>query len=130
MQKTSSVATRQKELKLLPWKKFPPLKVFKFGKKSKAAVILDQAGRPQLFLLDTFALLDMLSDIDEALIDKLSTEEYNSKTVNPAGWLIDELESKLPLNPQFISSLKKAIEESNKKGWIPFSKIQTKLGLS
>ena len=43
---------------------------------------------------------------------------------------VDEMESRLPLNPKFINSLKKAIEESNRKGWVPFSEIQTKLGLS
>ena len=130
MHTSHPVTKKQKELKLFSWKKFSPLKIFKLGRKSKAAVILDKKGVPQFFLLDTPAFLDVLSEIDEALVDKLSTEEYNSKAVNPAGWLIDEIESKLPLNPKFVNSLKEAIKESNKKGWIPFSKIQAKLGLS
>ena len=128
--KTNLIPAKAKELKLLVWNKFKPLNVFKLGKGSKAAVILDKNGRPQLFLLDTSALLEMLSEIDEALVDKLTTQEYSSKSVNPAGWLIDELESKLPLKAEFVSSLKAAIAEANKKGWIPFSKIQTDLGLT
>ena len=131
MHKIFPTSTKQKSLKLFAWNKFRPFnKLFKIGKKSKAAVVLDKKEIPQFFLLDTHAFLDILSEIDEALVDKLSTQEYHSKSINPAGWLIDEIESKLPLNPKFVSSLREAIKESNKKGWIPFSTIKNKLGLS
>lgn len=128
MGKTKLVTEQLKTAKLVSWKKLKFLGIFKLQRGSKAAVVVNK-GRPRLFLMDTSAFLDMLSAIDEPLLDKLSTEEYNSKSVNPAGWLIDELEAKLPLKPEFISSLEKAIEESNKKGWIPFSKLQAELKL-
>lgn len=114
---------------LVPWDKIVPLSVFKLGKSSRAGVIVDKDGTPHLFIFDTYALLDILSEIDEKLVDRLSIPEYHSKAVNPAGWLIDELESRLPLNPEYVKSLRSAIDEANKKGWVPFSKIQKKLGL-
>lgn len=119
-----------KSAKLILFNKLVPSSVFKLNRNSKAAVIIDKNGTPQVFIFDTFALLDILSKIDEALVDRLSTEEYHNKSVNPAGWLIDRIESKLPLNPKFILSLKKSIAEAKKKGWIPFEKIQQELGLT
>ena len=130
MNKINVVPAKLKAVKLLAWNKVKSFHTLKLGKNSKAAVAVDNTGTPQLFLLDTRAFLDILSEMDEALVDRLSTKEYNSKSINPAGWLIDEIESKLPLNPKFVISLKKAIKESNKKGWVPFSQIQVKLGLS
>lgn len=116
--------------KLVPWNKIVPLSVFNLEKNSRAGVVLDQDGTPQLFIFDTFALLDILSEIDERLVDRLTPEDYHSCAANPAGWLIDEIETQLPLNPQYIQSLKMAIDEANKKGWIPFSKIQDELRLT
>jgi len=115
-----------KGAKLVAWTK-SILSKFKLHQTSRAGIIVDKNGVPQLFIFDTPAFVDMLSTIDEALVDRLSDEEYNTKTANPAGWLIDEIETKLPLNPKFVQSLKDAIEEANRRGWIPFSKIQKSL---
>ena len=101
--------------------------IFKLGRRSKAGVVIDKEGVPQLFIFDTFALLDILSKIDEGLVDRLSTEEYHDASVNPAGWLIDTIEAKLPANPDFVVSLKKAVREADKKGWIPFEEVRQKL---
>ena len=130
MAKTNPVPIKPKELKLFSWNKFTPLKILKINKRSKAAVVLDKTGRPQLFLFDTFALLDLLSQIDEALVDKLSIEEYHSPTMNPAGSLIDGIEANLPINPKYVASLKAAIKEADKKGWLSLSKVQADLGLA
>lgn len=118
-----------KNAKLVPWNKVVPLSVFKLRKGSRAGVVLDRNGTPHLFIFDSLALIDVLSEIDEKLVDRLPILEYHSKSINPAGWLIDELECRLPLNPEYIKSLKDAIDEANKKGWVPFSKIQKGLGL-
>ena len=115
---------------LSPFSKLAPPSVFKLGKGSKAAVVLDKQGTPKLFVFDTFALLDVLSNIDETLLEKLSDEEYHDKKTNPAGWLIDKIEAKLPLNPKFVEKLKKSIKEADKKGWISFEEIERKLGLA
>ena len=130
MGKSNFVPAKLKDAKLVPWNKVVPLSVFKLHKGSRAGIILDKHGAPQLFIFDTFALLDVLSKIDEALVDRVSTKEYHSKSVNPAGWLIDEIETRLPLKPEFVQSLKDAVDEANKKGWVPFSKIQRELGLA
>jgi len=123
----SLLPDKLKNAKLVPWNKIVPLSVFKLKKGSRAGVVLDRNGTPQLFIFDTFALIDVLSEIDEKLVDRLPIPDYHSKSVNPAGWLIDELESRLPLDPKYIKSLKDAIDEANKKGWVPFSKIQKEL---
>ena len=120
-----------KELKgarLVAWTKSILAKL-KLHRASRAGIIVDKNGVPQLFIFDTPAFLDILSGVDEALVDRLSDEEYHSRVANPAGWLIDEIEAKLPLNPKYVQSLKDAIEEAKKKGWISFSKIQKGLGL-
>jgi hypothetical protein len=115
--------------KFLSWSKFVPKNVFPLEEGSRAAVVLDRKGSPQLFVFDTFALLDVLSEIDEKLVDELPHEAYASKETNPAGWLIGELESKLPLSSEYIQSLKNAIAEARRRGWIPFEKIERKLNL-
>ncbi|MCK5320334.1 hypothetical protein KAJ61_03020 [Candidatus Parcubacteria bacterium] len=118
------------KVKLIPWSKAISGSSIKLSKNSQAGVIVDQQGAPQMFVFDTFAFLDILSEIDSRLADKLSHKEYHSKSANPAGCLIDEIEAKLPANSNFIKSLKNAIKESDKKGWVPFSKIQAEFGLS
>ncbi|MBA3046784.1 hypothetical protein KKC83_00355 [Patescibacteria group bacterium] len=116
--------------KLVSWHKAIHGSPIKLAKDSHAGVIIDKQGTPQMFVFDTFAFLDILSEIDDRLADKLSHKEYHSKTDNPAGWLIDEIEAKLPVNPGFVQSLKNSIKEADKKGWVPFSKIQADLGLT
>lgn len=123
------IPAKLKLAKLIAFNKLVPTSVFKFNKDSKAAIIVDKNGAPEVFVFNTFALLDILSKIDEALVDRLSTEEYHNKSVNPAGWLIDKIESKLPLNPNFILSLKRSIAEAKKKGFIPLEQIERELGL-
>lgn len=114
--------------KLVSWTRFV-LSKFKLHKDSRAGIIVDKNGVPQLFIFDTPAFLDVLSTIDEPLLDRLSDAEYHLKNSNPAGWLIDEIEAKLPPNPEFVHTLKEAIGEAKKKGWVPFSKIQKEFGL-
>lgn len=114
--------------KLVTWAKSVLSKI-KLQKGSRAGVIVNRNGVPQLFVFDTPAFLDVLSAIDEALLDRLSDEEYNNPKINIAGYLLDEVEARLPLNPKFVQSLKDAIEEAKKKGWISFPKIQRTFGL-
>lgn len=125
----SLLPAKLKDAKLLPWSKMIPSFVFKLKRGSRAGVVVDQDGIPHLFIFDTFALLDILSEIDERLVERLPVKDYHSKVINPAGWLIDELESRLPLNPGYIKSLKDAIDEADRKGWVSFSKIQKEFGI-
>lgn len=117
------------ESKLLPWQKWPPTEIFPLEAGSRAGVVVDKQGNPQLFVFDTQALLDVLSTIDEALADKLPAADYHSKKKNPSGWLIDEIESRLPVSKDYAQSLKDAIAEAEANGWVPFEKIKEELQL-
>ncbi len=126
MKRKSSLPAKVDKSHLVPLKNVAAFKGLKLGKGSKAAVVMDDRGAPQLFVFDTPAFLDVLSEIDEKLVDKLSDKEYHSKAFNPAGWLIDKIESCLPLNQKFVISLKKAVDEAKLRGWISFSDIRLK----
>jgi len=115
---------------LVPWERVVPKSVCSLEKGSRAGVVVDRAGTPRLFVFETAALLDVLSAIDERLVDRLSDEEYHSTEANPAGWLIDELEAKLPVSEEYVQSLKDAIAEAKRKGWIPFDVITRALNLA
>lgn len=127
--KQKSLAKRPDEAKLLPWQKWQPTRIFPLQEGSRAGVVVDKEGKPQLFVFDTHALLDLLSTIDEALADTLSTNDYHSKETNPSGWLIDEIESRLPVSQEYAQSLKDAIKEAEEKGWVPFEKVKEELQL-
>jgi len=130
MRKKRSLPVRVSNAKLIPWEKLAPKSILPLGRGSRAGVVVDQKGVPQLFVFDTAALLDVLSAIDDKLVDRLSDKEYHSKTANPAGWLIDELEAKLPVSDEYIRSLKEAIDEAKRKGWIPFEEVERALNLT
>ena len=115
---------------MVPWEECDLQSVFPLEKSSRAGVVMDRDGMPQLFVFSTSALLDVLSAIDEKLVDKLSDEDYHSKDVNAAGWAIDEIESRLPLNPEFVQTLKDAVEEAKSKGWIPLKEMENEFGLA
>lgn len=114
--------TKQSGAKLVSWKSIMSRGV-PFSKKSRAGIVVDRKGAPLLFIFDTLAFLDVLSEIDEELVDRLSSKDYHSKDANLAGWIIDEIETKLPLRKEYSASLKEAIAEAREKGWVPFEKI-------
>lgn len=124
-----SVPVRVSNAKLIPWERVAPKSVFPLEHGSRAGVVVDRAGVPRVFVFDTFALLDVLSAVDERLVDRLSDAEYHSKEANPTGWLIDELETKLPVSNEYVQSLKEAIAEAQRKGWVPFEEVERALDL-
>jgi hypothetical protein len=99
-----------------------------FPKKFKAAVVVDKKGSPRGFVFDTYSLWDLLCAFDETYEAGVSDKKYVYN--NPVGWLIDEIESHLPLNPKLAARLKKNIEEAQKTGYIPFKEVAAKLGLA
>lgn len=124
MAKKKFVPIKQPNVKLASWERVMDKSIIPMGNKSRAAVVVDSKNVPLLFIFDTFAFLDILSKIDEELADRLSSKDYHSKSINPAGWFIDEIETRLPLNKSYVKSLKQAINEAKEKGWIPFEKIE------
>ena len=128
--KKKSLPVRVANAKLVPWERIAPKSVFPIARGSHAGVVVDRAGVPRVFVFDTFALLDVLSAIDERLVDRLPDAEYHSRETNPTGWLIDELETKLPLSDDYVRSLKEAIAEAQREGWVPFEEVERALNLA
>jgi len=124
--KTNSKSLTSKS-KFLSWDKFIKKSSIKLDKNSQAGVISDEKGAPQLFLFDTFALLDILSEIDDRLADKLDHKDYHSQKFNPSHSLIAQIESRLPVNSDFIVSLKNSIKEAQEKGWVTLAQVQKEL---
>jgi hypothetical protein len=129
MHRKKWLPARRSSARLIRWEEVVPKKVIPLSRGSRAAVVIDRAGAPRVFVFDTAALLDLLSVIDERLVDRLSDEAYHSKAANPAGWLIDEIEATLPLSPAYVQSLKRAVAEAKRKGWIPFEQLTRALEL-
>ena len=100
-------------------------KGFAFPKNFKALVLKSQNGSPKYFVFDTQSLWDMLCAADEKFEEKASPEEYWYS--NPVGWLVDEIESRLPVNPKLTERLKKNLREAEKLGLVPFLTIKEKL---
>ena len=128
--KKKAVTVRVSNARLVMWEQVVPKSVFPMARGSRAGVVVDRDGVPRVFVFTTEALLDVLSAIDERLVDRLPDTEYHSKTANPAGWLIDELEAKLPVSAEYIQSLKEAIAEAKREGWIPFEAVERTLKLT
>ena len=130
MRRKKSLPARVADAKLIRWERVVPRSAFPLQPGSRAGVVVDRAGVPRLFVFDTFALLDVLSTVDERLVDRLPDAAYHSKDANPAGWLIDELEATLPVSDAYVQSLKEAIAEAKREGWVPFEAIERALSLS
>ena len=120
-------ALRKKGVKLQDWNKFAPGLKLEHG--SQAVVVSDKQGVPRGFIFDAWAFLDLLSGIDEALIDKLSDKEYFSKISNMAGWLIDEIEEKLPVSDEFAESLRQEVVKAENGETVPWAEVKKLLQL-
>jgi hypothetical protein len=94
----------------------------------KAAVVTDKNGTPKYFLFDTYSMWDLLCAFDEKFEATAPAKEYVFH--NPVGWLIDAIESHLPLNPALVLKLKQGIEEAKRSGLVPFAKLKNKFGLT
>jgi len=98
------------------------------AKDFKAAAIIDKKGVPKYFVFDTYSLWDLLCTFDAKFEETAPPKEYVYH--NPVGWLIDAIETHLPINPALAARLKKGIEEAKRLGLVPFEKIKHELGLA
>lgn len=99
-------------------------------KGSEIRIMIGEKGKPEAFVFNTSGFLDLLSAMDEGLVDRLSSEDYHSSQANFAGWLIDQIEERLPVSKAAVESLKEALQESREKGWIQFDSIKNELALN
>jgi hypothetical protein len=97
-------------------------------KNFKAGVVVDKKGSPKYFVFDTYSFWDLLCAFDTKFEESVSAKEYVFH--NPVGWLIDAIETHLPLNPKLVSKLKRGILEAKKLGLVSFEKIKHELEIS
>lgn len=111
--------------KLVPLSRFSK-KADKLLSTAQTNVVVDKDGTPLGFVFGRNAFIDFLERIDSEFQDKVKNQKaaYN----NPAGQLIDLIEERLPLNPNFVKDLKKSIS-TRKKDWIPLEQIAKHLNV-
>ena len=119
-------------VRMAPLKRFVPLPravkaSLAFPKDFKAGVVMDSRGTPRYFVFDVQSFWDLLCAVDTAWEANVSDKAYVFH--NPVGWLIDAIETHLPLNPKVVAKLKKGLDEAKRLGVVPFEKIKRQLGL-
>lgn len=110
--------------KLVPFVKFSK-KIGKFSFLSKTSVVVDGKGIPLGFVFGRDAFIALLEHIDSEF--EKNVKDQKKAFNNPAGNLIDLIEEKLPLNPEFVKKLKTSFEKTKKSDWIPFEEIKRSL---
>ena len=88
---------------------------------SETSVIMDKNKNPLGFVFGRDAFITMLEHIDDEFDKRVADPEKYFN--NPAGKLIDAIESKLPLNPDFVRKLKLIISSTNKSDFISIDEI-------
>ncbi len=91
--------------KLVPFKKFT--KKSESFNLSDTSVMVDKKGVPLGFVFGRDSFISFLEYIDSEFEKRV--EDPKVAYDNPAGRLIDLIESKLPLNPKFVKDLKSSI---------------------
>lgn len=112
--------------KLIPFNQFLSIKkTNELYPLAKTSVVINNDGMPVGFVFGRDAFISFLEKIDEAF----ETKTGNSKNAydNPAGNLIDLIEEKTPLNPQFVKDLKKSVSRAKKQNWIPLKDVMQSL---
>ncbi len=104
----------------------------KFSKKAaklsyldKTSVIIDKQGVPLGFVFGRDSFITFLESIDSEF-ERLVKDPHKAFQ-NPAGKLIDLIEEKLPLNPDFIKDLKETLAKTKKMDWIPMEEVMKSL---
>ena len=88
---------------------------------SETSVIMDKNRNPQGFVFGRNAFITMLEHIDGEFEKRVTDQKKYFD--NPAGKLIDAIESKLPLNEDFVNKLKLIISTTNKSDYISIDEI-------
>lgn len=110
--------------KLIPFSKIAKIKNG-FSDLSDSKVVMDKKGIPLGFVFGRDAFISFLEHIDEEF--EKGVKDPKKAFDNPAGKLIDLIEERLPLNPDFVKELKSSVEEAQKTEWISLKQIKSAL---
>jgi len=98
--------------KLISFKQFSSSKkTKKFPFLSQTSVVMDNKGIPLGFVFGRDAFIAFLETLDETFEKKVKDPE--GAFDNPAGNLIDLIEEKIPLKPEFIKDLEDVVRSIN-----------------
>ena len=88
---------------------------------SNTSVVIDKRGVPLGFVFGRDSFISLCTVLDNEF-EKRSADPKMAYD-NPAGRLIDLIEERLPVNPDFAKDLKLSIKKAKKSGWISLEKI-------
>lgn len=106
--------------KLIPFTQFSK-KAKKFSFLSNTSVVVDKESIPVGFVFGREAFISFLETIDNEFDEKV--EDPHKAYNNVAGKLIDLIEEKLPLNPEFVKKVKAATKNKKKEEWISLEEL-------
>lgn len=112
--------------KLIPFTKFSN-KAKNLDFLSDTSIIVNDKKVPLGFVFGRDAFISLLEHIDEQFEKKV--DDPKKSFDNPAGRLIDLIEDKLSVSPNFVKALKKSIAETKKSKWIPFDEVVKSLNV-
>lgn len=92
---------------------------------SNTSVVVDKSGVPLGFVFGRDSFISLCTTLDNEFEKRVS--DSKKAYDNPAGKLIDLIEERLPVNPNFTKDLKLSIKNAKKSGWIPLEEIVRRL---
>lgn len=110
--------------KLVPFTKFSK-RAKKILIANESFVVADAKGTPVGFVFGRNSFISFLEHIDEEFERKV--KDLRQAYDNPAGKLIDLIEEKLPINPEFVKDLKIVTKKTKKSDWIPIDEVMENL---
>ncbi len=108
--------------KLIPFSRFTKVDVGHGGLLADASVVVSDNRMPLGFFFGRDAFISLMTVIDEQF-EKAAASKRGVYD-NFAGKIIDLIEEKLPVNPNFVSDLRRSIKQAKETGWVPLSEIR------
>lgn len=105
--------------KLVPLSKFTKLDKKYFPQDT--SIVVNKEGIPVGFVFGRDTFISFLEHIDEQFEDNV--KDSKKAFHNPAGKLIDYIEEKLPIKPDFIKDLKMSVKNTKKTDLVSIDEI-------
>lgn len=108
--------------KLIPFSRFTKVDADRRGLLADASVVVSDNRIPLGFFFGRDTFISLMTVIDEQF-EKTAASKRNAYD-NFAGKIIDLIEEKLPVDPNFVSDLRLSIKQAKENGWVPLSEIR------